>query len=92
MENKWKIKGNNEKLMKIIKIVETLEINHQTHQKTHKSLFFLFLFFLFSTYTSAWPCRFAAGKKQLLHLSLLAQVTFRAAYTFAVSKEKLENN
>ena len=30
--------------------------------KIHKSLF-LFLFFLFSTYSSAWPCRFTAGKK-----------------------------
>ena len=27
--------------------------------KTHKSFFSLF----FSTYSSAWPCRFAAGKK-----------------------------
>ena len=30
--------------------------------------------------------------KQLLHLSLLAQVTFRAVDTLAVSKEKLEKN
>ena len=47
--------------------------NIKKHQKRvfndPKSISDFFFFFSFSTYSSAWPCRFAAGKKKEAHMS-----------------------